>query len=159
LGKPGWLGGLLSVRRGAPSRSGSNLSTETGLVSTEQPAERREVESNDVGTALDSTIASLQGGVERLGIEAALPIIGDWEERLAASGSPDLAPVAENLTALRTQLSSGSPDQVATGEIIVELSEQVQRLANEDIQIEVADKLSQLSVLLSNEGDSLSGRA
>ena len=117
------------------------------------------MESNEVGSALDSTIASLQGGVERLGIEAALPIIGDWEERLAASGSPELASVAENLTALRTQLSSGSPDQAATGEILVELSEQAQRLANEDIQIEVADKLSQLSVLLSNEGDSLSGRA
>jgi hypothetical protein len=144
---------------GAPYRSGRALGTETGLVSTEHPAERREVESNDVGAALDSTIASLQGGVERLGIEAALPIIGDWEERLAASGSPELASVAENLTALRTQLSSGSPDQAATGEIMAELSEQVQRLANEDIQIEVADKLSQLSVLLSNEGDSLAGRS
>jgi hypothetical protein len=42
---------------------------------------------------------------------------------------------------------------------MAELSQQVQRLANEDIQIEVADKLSQLSVLLSNEGDSLSGRS
>lgn len=153
------MGGPLSIRRGAPYRSGRALSIETGLVSTEHPAERREVESNDVGTALDSTIASLQGGVERLGIEAALPIIGDWEERLAASGSPELASVAENLTALRTQLSSGSPDQAATGEIMAELSEQVQRLANEDIQIEVADKLSQLSVLLSNEGDSLAGRS
>ena len=117
------------------------------------------MESNDVGTALDSTIASLQGGVERLGIEAALPIIGDWEERLAASGSPELASVAENLTALRTQLSSGSPDQAATGEIMAELSQQVQRLANENIQIGVADNLSQLSVLLSNEGDSLAGRS
>jgi hypothetical protein len=68
-------------------------------------------------------------------------------------------PVAENLAALRIQLSSGNPDQVAAGEIIVDLNEQVQRLANEDIQIEVADKLSQLGTLLSNEGDSLSGRA
>jgi hypothetical protein len=42
---------------------------------------------------------------------------------------------------------------------MAELSQQVQRLANEDIQIEVADKLSQLSVLLSNEGDSLAGRS
>ena len=116
------------------------------------------MEANEIGAALDSTIASLQGGVERLGIEAALRVIQDWEERLAASGSPELMPVAENLAALRTQLSSGNPDQVAAGEIMVDLSGQVQRLANEDIQIEVADKLSQLSVLLSNEGDSLSGR-
>ena len=125
----------------------------------ERSTERRDVEANDVGAALDSTIASLQGGVERLGIEAALSVIGDWEERLTASGNPELMPVAENLAALKGQLSSGSPDQVAAGELLADLSEQVQRLANEDIQIEVADKLSQLSVLLSNEGDSLSGRA
>jgi hypothetical protein len=125
----------------------------------ERSTERRDVEANDVGAALDSTIASLQGGVERLGIEAAVSVIGEWEERLVASGDPELVSVAENLAALKVQLSSGNPDQVATGEIMVDLSEQVQRLANEDIQIEVADKLSQLSVLLSNEGDSLSGRA
>jgi hypothetical protein len=125
----------------------------------ERSTERRDVEANDVGAALDSTIASLQGGVERMGIEAALSVIGDWEERLRASGNPELMPVAENLTALKAQLSSGSPDQVATGEILADLSGQVQRLANEDIQIEVADKLSQLSVLLSNEGDSLAGRS
>jgi hypothetical protein len=117
------------------------------------------MEANEIGAALDSTIASLQGGVERLGIEAALSVIGEWEERLVASGDPELVSVAENLAALKVQLSSGNLDQVATGEIMVDLSEQVQRLANEDIQIEVADKLSQLSVLLSNEGDSLSGRA
>ena len=117
------------------------------------------MEANDVGAALDSTIASLQGGVERMGIEAALSVIGEWEERLVASGDPELVSVAENLAALRVQLSSGNPDQVAAGEIMVDLSEQVQRLANEDIQIEVADKLSQLSVLLSNEGDSLAGRS
>ena len=117
------------------------------------------MEANDVGAALDSTIASLLGGVERMGVEAALSVIGHWEERLTASGNPELMPVAENLTALKAQLSSGSPDQVAAGEILADLSEQVQRLANEDIQIEVADKLSQLSVLLSNEGDSLAGRS
>lgn len=117
------------------------------------------MEANDVGAALDSTIASLLGGVERMGVEAALSVIGHWEERLTASGNPELMPVAENLTALKAQLSSGSPDQVTAGEILADLSEQVQRLANEDIQIEVADKLSQLSVLLSNEGDSLAGRA
>jgi hypothetical protein len=125
----------------------------------ERSTERRDVEANDVGAALDSTITSLQGGVERMGIEAALSVIGAWEERLRAFGNPELMPVAENLAALKAQLSSGSPDQVAAGEILADLSEQVQRLANEDIQIEVADKLSQLSVLLSNDGDSLAGRS
>ncbi|HZG64434.1 MAG TPA: hypothetical protein VEY13_13135 [Rubrobacteraceae bacterium] len=35
--------------------------------------------------------------------------------------------------------------------------EQVQRLANSDMQIEVIEKVSQLSVLLFSEGDRLSG--
>lgn len=121
------------------------------------PTERIKVEANEIRTALDATIASLQGGVQRLGIEAALPVIEDWEQRLAASGSPELAPVAENLGALRAQLSADDFDPVVVGELLAALGEQVQRVANEDVEIEVSDRLSQLSVLLSTEGDSLSG--
>jgi hypothetical protein len=117
------------------------------------------VEANQIRTALDSTVASLQGGIERLGIEAALPVIESWEERLVASGSTDLAPIAENLGTLRAQLSGGDFDPVTVGQLIAALGEQVQRVANEDIQIEVADRLSQLSVLLSAEGESLSGES
>ncbi len=116
------------------------------------------MEANEIKATLDSTIASLQGGVQRLGIAAALPVIEGWERRLADSGSPELAPIAENLGALRTQLSARDLDQFAVGQLLATLGEQVQRVANEDIQIEVADKLSQLSVLLSTEGDSLSGQ-
>lgn len=116
------------------------------------------MEANDIRAALDSTVASLQGGVQRLGIEAALSVIEGWEGKLAASGSPELAPVAENLGALRAQLSASDLDQVAVGQLLATLGDQVQRVANMDIQIEVADRLSQLSVLLSSEGDSLSGQ-
>lgn len=115
------------------------------------------MEANEIRAALDSTVASLLGGVQRLGIEAALPVIEGWEQRLAASGDSELAPVAENLGALRAQLSASDFDQSAVGRLLSELGAQTQRLANSDIQIEVADKLSQLSVLLSSEGDSLSG--
>lgn len=116
------------------------------------------MEANETNSALDATIASLQGGVERLGIQAALPVIEDWEQRLAASGSPELTPVAENLGALRALLSAGEIDQAAVGRLLATLGEQVQRVANdEEVQIEVADRLSQLSVLLSSEGESLSG--
>ena len=115
------------------------------------------MEADETRTALDATVASLQGGVERLGVEAALPVIADWEQRLAASGSPELESVAENLSALRSLLSADDLDQLAVGQLLATLGEQVQRVANEDVEIEVADKLSQLSVLLSSEGDSLSG--
>ncbi|MBA3473214.1 MAG: hypothetical protein H0T57_08315 [Rubrobacter sp.] len=115
------------------------------------------MEANEIRAALDSTVASLQGGVQWLGIEAALLVIESWEGRLAASEDPELAPVAENLGALRGQLTAGDFDQAAVGRLLSDLGDQVQRLANSDIQIEVADKLSQLSVLLSSEGESLSG--
>lgn len=56
--------------------------------------EMKRVEANEIRAALDSTVASLQGGVQRLGIEAALPVIEGWEGRLAAFGDPELVPVA-----------------------------------------------------------------
>ncbi len=112
---------------------------------------------NGIRAALDTTVASLQRGVRQLGIQAALPVIEDWEQRLAASDWPELVSVAENLGLLKAQLSAGDFDPAAVGELLTTLSEQVQRIANSDIQIEVADKLSQLSVLLAREGDSLRG--
>ena len=113
---------------------------------------------NGIRDALDRTVASLQRGVERLGVRAALPIIERWEGRLADSRNPELEEVSENLGILRILLSAKELDQIAVGELLTTLGEQVQRVANQDIDIEVADKLSQLSVLLSNEGDSLLGR-
>jgi hypothetical protein len=41
--------------------------------------------------------------------------------------------------------------------LLSDFRDQVQRLANSDMQIEVIEKVSQLSVLLFNEGDRLSG--
>jgi hypothetical protein len=51
----------------------------------------------DIGGALDLTVASLKEGVVRLGVGAALPEISAWQERLAASGDPDLEAVAGTL--------------------------------------------------------------
>jgi hypothetical protein len=128
------------------------------LAAYEATTERKRVNTNEISTVLDSTVAALQGGVQRLGVDAALPVIESWEKRLGASGDPELTPIAGNLGALRAQLSASDFDQAAVGQLLATLGEQVQRVANTDIQIEVADKLSQLSVLLSSEGDSLSGQ-
>lgn len=117
------------------------------------------MKANYIKAALDVTVATLQGGVERLGNAAALSEIEAWERKLEDSGSPELAPIAENLGALRTLLSEDDFDPAALGRLMVTLGDQVQRVANSDVQIEVADKLSQLSVLLSSEGDSLSSES
>ena len=54
-------------------------------------------------------------------------------------------------------LSVGDFDQTTLGLLLSDFRDQVQRLANSDMQIEVIEKVSQLSVLLFSEGDRLSG--
>jgi hypothetical protein len=116
------------------------------------------MEENEISADLDRTVAFLQGGgVEGIGIEAALPVIEGWQQRLEASGSPELLAVAENLAALKTQLSASDPDPAAVGELLVTLAEQVQVVANGDVEPLISDRLSQLSVMLEAEGSSLSG--
>lgn len=101
---------------------------------------------NDIGEALDLTVASLREGVLRLGVEAALPEISAWEERLAASGDPDLEAVAGTLGELKAQLDPSGFDPVSVGTLLTSLGEQV------------GDKLSRLGALLGSEGDSLTDK-
>jgi hypothetical protein len=91
----------------------------------------------DIGGALDLTVTSLKEGVVRLGGEAGLPEISAWQERLAASGDPDLEAVAKTLG---------------------ELGEQVERVAGVVIGEQVGGKLSRLGALLGSEGDALTDK-
>lgn len=110
---------------------------------------------NEISTRLDETVAALQGGVKQLGVNAALPVIQDWQERLEGSGSPDLAPIAENLGTLRTQLAAGDFDPAMVGQLLTTLGEQVQGVSS-GVGAEVSDRLAQLGSLLGTEGGSLS---
>ena len=112
----------------------------------------------DIGGALDLTVASLGEGVLRFGVEAALPEISAWEERLAASGDPDLKVVAGTLGELKAQLDPSSFDSVSVGALLMSLGEQVERVAGVEIGEQVGGKLSQLGALLGREGDSLTDR-
>ena len=119
----------------------------------------RGVAANEVRDALDRIVASLQGGVQRLGIEAALPEIESWEEKLAALESPELRAVADNLGALKEQLLADDFDPAAVGQLLLTLGEQVRRVADGPAGTQAGiDRLSRLSVLLAREGESLSGR-
>ena len=113
---------------------------------------------NEIDIALDQAVAVLQGGVERPGMESALRVIETWEQRLAASESPELVAIADNLAALRIQLLAGDSDPAAVGQLLVALGEQVRTVAGSEVGTPVADKLSQLSVLLSDRGNTLMGR-
>ena len=91
-------------------------------------------------------------------MERALRVIETWEQRLAASESPELLPVADNLAALRIQLLAGDADPAAVGQLLLTLGEQVGAVAESDVGAPVADRLSQLSDLLRNQGNALANR-
>ena len=110
------------------------------------------MEANEIRAALDSRVLTGRRAAARHR-SCAPGDRGLGREAGGLSGDPELAPVAENLGALRGQLSAGDFDQAAVGRLLSDIGDQAQRLANSDIQIKVADKLSQLSVLLSSEGE------
>lgn len=113
---------------------------------------------NETDAALDQAVAILQGGVERPRMEGTLRVIETWEQRLAASGSPELVPISDNLADLRIQLLAGDSDPAAVGQLLVTLGEQVRSVAESDTGAPVADKLSQLSALLTDQGNALANR-
>jgi hypothetical protein len=113
---------------------------------------------NETDAALDQAVAILQGGVERPGMEGALRVIETWEQRLAASESPELLPIGDNLATLRIQLLAGDADPAAMGRLLVTLGEQVGSVAESDVGAPVAGRLSQLSDLLRDYGNALANR-
>ena len=116
---------------------------------------------NEMDAALDQAVAVLQRGVQRPepdDMEAPLRVIEIWEQRLAASESPELVPIADTLAALRIQLLAGGSDPAAIGQLLVSLGEQVRAVSESEVGAPVAEKLSQLSVLLSDRGSALMGR-
>jgi hypothetical protein len=117
--------------------------------------ERLLMAANEIDAGIDQAVAFLQGGVRRPGIEAGLRVIETWEQRLAASGSPELIPIAENLADLRILLLAGDFDPATVGQLLVTLGEQVQEAAESDVGAPVADRLSRLSVLLTDQGNVL----
>ncbi|MBA2617431.1 MAG: hypothetical protein H0U91_04590 [Rubrobacter sp.] len=104
------------------------------------------VAGKDIEGAIDQTAATLKQGVVRLGVEAALPEISAWEERLAASRDPDLKAVAGTLGELKAQLDPSGLDPVSVGALLMSLGEQV------------GGKLSQLGALLGREGNAQTDR-
>ena len=116
------------------------------------------METNEIEVGLDQAVTFLRGGVQRTGMEPALQIIETWEQRLAASGSPELVAVADNLAELRVLLLAGDFDPAAVGRLLVTLGEQVREVADSNVGAPVADRMSPLSKLLTREGDALVGR-
>jgi hypothetical protein len=117
------------------------------------------VAENDIGAALDRTARALRDGIRQLGIEAALPVIEGWEERLSSLNSPELAAVAENLATLSRHLSADDFDPNAVGQLLITLGKQVQVVANGPAGTQAGmERLTRLSILLARQGESLCDR-
>ena len=115
------------------------------------------METNDTEAGLDQVVTFLRGGVRRSDLEPALQLLETWEQRLAASGSTELESIAGDLAELRTQLLAGDPDPAAVGRLLAGLGDQVGAVAGV-VEAPVAERLSEISVLLTEQGDALAGR-
>lgn len=117
------------------------------------------MEQNETNAALNQTVSQLQGGVLRLGIGSAIPVIAGWERTLAATRLPALAPIAENLGVLRSRLASESFDPAEVGALLNELGNQVRAVTASPYGLPIAVPLAQLSLLLNAGGAALTGQS
>ncbi|QIN79366.1 hypothetical protein GBA65_13550 [Rubrobacter marinus] len=117
------------------------------------------MEANSAGTALNQTVGQLQGGILRLGIGSAIPVIATWEQTLSASGVPELTPVAQNLSTLRNHLANPNFDPNQVGQLLATLGGQVQAIAATPYGLPIAAPLTQLGLLLSTGGGTLMGQS
>ena len=101
-----------------------------------------------VGPALLRTAGDLEAGAQRLGAQAALPVVAGWQRRLEETGHPHLLPVAGTLSELRAQLSGGVRDPAVTGALLGTLSGQVRAAAESEVGAGVSGELLRLSALL-----------
>ena len=106
---------------------------------------------DEVGSALLRTVEDLEAGAQRLGAQAALPIVAGWQHRLEETGHPDLMPVAETLSELRAQLSDGVRDPAVVGALLGTLSGQVRGVAESGPGAEVSGELLRLDALLAGQ--------
>lgn len=86
-------------------------------------------EANETNVAMEQTVSQLRGGVVRVQIASAIPVIAGWERTLKATILPKLAPVAVNLRALRTAHTSEGSDPAEVGRLLNLLGDQVRAVA------------------------------
>ena len=101
---------------------------------------------------LSGLLELFQGRVYRASIEKAIEEVEGWRRKLEASGDPDLASIAENLSELRTLLAADHLDADAVGWLLSELGEQTVRVGGSGVPEAVDERLQRLGGLLDADG-------
>ena len=107
---------------------------------------------------LDGTIDALSGGLTSLSPTTAVSNIEGWETQLQATGKPELTSIAEDLGALRAELTSGKLDGSAIGKLLTKLGSATTSVAG-SAEAASQSKLSTLGSLLTKAGSALGGNA
>lgn len=107
---------------------------------------------------VDSTVSTLREGVVQLALDRAVSEVDGWQRKLAATDNPELVPISDNLTALRTELTRDPLDGYVIGGLLSTLGRQVHEVADTGTGKPIADRLESLGRLLASEGGSVSGQ-
>ena len=105
---------------------------------------------------LEGTLNLLEGGLLSAPAARALSHIESWGAQLAASDDPTLQTISEQLGELNAALSTAPTDPQRVSELLTNLGESV-TVAAADAEGEVAERLTELSDLLTNAGLELAG--
>jgi heme oxygenase len=113
---------------------------------------------NDVAHIdLETTIASLEGGVTTLNPSTAVRIVRTWQNTLETSDLATLHPVAEMLRQLADELEADRINGAAVADLLLELGEATQAAATEAEDDRLTPGLERLGTLLSLAGRTLGG--
>lgn len=102
---------------------------------------------------LDQTIAALQGGLTSVPPATALSVIESFEQQVQGIGASE---ISSHLSTLKELLTSGNATGSDIGQVLTQLGAQTMNAAS-SADANVSNKLQQLSQLLTEAGNSLSG--
>ncbi len=105
---------------------------------------------------IDSTTATLRGGVANLAISSAVGEIELWQQKLEAAGDPGLTKIGGDLGRLRDELTADNLDAEAVGGLLSSLGQQTASVGGGDLPPFIVEKLQILGRLLTEESSKIS---
>jgi hypothetical protein len=109
---------------------------------------------NDIPTELDYAARLLNGDLGDVPPDVAASTVARWQETLMATGDESLQGIANDLSVLQAQLSSGEPDYEVVSGLLLQLGASVSAAAKQQ-QGDIGHGLAQLGSALSAAGNKM----